>query len=114
MELNAAKSDDQLDFVPKKITNNYRTLLDSDSEEDENSTKPQKQNSENDESDDDDIIDKSLTRSRIITQSSDSSDSEHEETKTSPEKPVKDRRKNQNPKKKILPVKTQRVSFDLF
>lgn len=98
------KSDDEADLSPKKVTkSNYRSILDSDSEEDE---KQQEKSPEKEE----EIAEESFTKSRIIAQSSDSSDSENEEAKTTPEKPH-DRRKNKNPKKKILPAKTQRVSL---
>lgn len=115
--LNINESDEEEDFVPKIATiNSYKSLLDTDSDS-ENETqnhvsvsrKPQNSNEEDDENEE-----KSFRKSRIVSQSSESSDSEHENSKTIPEKPVKDRRKNQNPKKKILPVKVQRVSLEFF
>lgn len=115
IEPSTVNSDDEQDFVPKKAVNNYRSLLDSDSEEDENqkqNTLEVPQNKSESESENDEIADKSISKSRIVAQSSGSSDSEHEEAKTSPEKVVKGRRKNQNPKKKILPEKTQRVRLN--
>jgi hypothetical protein len=117
-ESSAVKSDDdEQEFVPNKVTSsNYRSLLDSDTDEDEiqksnSSTIFKTQNNSDSDSDGEKIVDTPSSKSRIIAQSSDSSSSDHEETKPSPEKPVKDRRKNQNPKKKILPVKAQRVSY---
>lgn len=81
-----------------KINHNYKNLLDSDSEEDDkrdNSTviPEPKGNEENED-------EKMVTRD--LSSSSDSG----------PEKSarMKDRRKNSNPMKKILPVKTVRVS----
>lgn len=86
--------DERDDVIPKTINNNYKSLLDSDSEEDP----IQEQGS--------------VYKSKAI--SSTSSDSEENiasesEIAVSTAEPHASRRKNSNPKKKILPVKTQRV-----
>jgi hypothetical protein len=113
-ESNLLKSDEEEDFAPKKSTvNNYKSLLDSDSD-DENVVSKDiavEDKNESDDSEGDGEQEKSFKKSRIVSESSESSDSEEEKPETSPEKPAKGRRKNQNPKKKILPVKTQRVSL---
>jgi hypothetical protein len=105
-------SDNDEDFFPKKAINNYRKLLDSDSSEDENvnrnSNVTRKEESDDEESDSDG--EKNVNKSRIKPQLDSSDDeNEDEEEEEMAQAAVKDRRKNSNPKKKILPVKTQRV-----
>ena len=114
-DLNFNKSDEEEEFAPKKATiNSYKSLLDSDSENETQDYVPTNSKPQNSSEEDDDNEEKTLRKSRIVSQSSESSDSEHEIAKTTPEKPIKDRRKNQNPKKKILPVKVQRVSLEIL
>lgn len=103
------ESDGEDDFSLRKINNNYKNLLDSDSSEDDQqqqndstifSKQPDDEESDNEG---EQTIEKSGVRNRIISES----DSEPEPTQKVA--PMKDRRKNSNPKKKILPEKTQRV-----
>lgn len=86
------------EFAPRRAISNYKNLLDSDSEDDDNRN-ISKEVSEPDQAKSDE------DEENVTRKSSSSSDSESEKAA-----PVKDRRKNRNPKKKILPVKTIRVS----
>lgn len=97
-----SESDHESDFAPKKVINNYRKLLDSDSEEDER-------------------IEEAATNITLKSQESDESEKEESGGQSDSGSDVEaslpvvvDRRKNANPKKKILQVKTQRVSFNKF
>ncbi|CRK96453.1 CLUMA_CG009991, isoform A [Clunio marinus] len=88
------------------VNNKYKLLLDSDSESDvEKETSVNKSsNKVNDDSDEEsDNNTSKIAKNRIV---SDSSDDEKVSNRSS----VKDRRKNSNPKKKILPIKHHRKS----
>lgn len=93
----SSQSEDEVNATPKSIRN-FKLLLDSDSEEDFTTTKPS--NPE---------IEISSPNEPLNNGTNDSSDSENcSPVKTSE---IKNRRKNSNPKKKIV---VQRVWFNYF
>lgn len=104
------ESDEEGDFIPVKPSSNYKRLLDSDSEDEiKNTSVISKGSTEESDNEDDD---EPKERSRIVPQP-DSSSADEEEEEMFEKTKVKDRRKNSNPKKKVIPVKQQRVSVEV-
>lgn len=105
----ANESDDEEAVVAVKPKHSYKLLLDSDSEEETENVSSVQAKPLAKDSDDSDDNETSINDTKNTSKSL-SSDGESEDDEVPREEPkAKDRRKNSNPKKKVLPEKRQRV-----
>lgn len=107
----SSESDEDEAVVIAKPRQSYKLLLDSDSEEEIKNAPSIAAKPLAKDSDDSDDNETSMNETQNTSKSVDS-DAESDEDEIPREEPkTKDRRKNSNPKKKVLPEKRQRVNY---